>query len=55
LAADVEQQLQLVEQQKLLAEQETQRAEQQKLLAEQQTARADRLAAQLRSLGIEPD
>ncbi len=54
-AADVEEQLQRAEQQRLLAEQESQRAEQQRLLAEHQTARADRLAQQLRSLGIEPD
>lgn len=38
-----------------LAEQERQRAEQEKQRAEQEKQRAERLAAQLRSLGIEPD
>ncbi|MBW4445563.1 MAG: Uma2 family endonuclease [Spirirestis rafaelensis WJT71-NPBG6] len=37
------------------AEQERQRAEQERQKAEQERQRADRLAAQLRSLGIEPE
>jgi hypothetical protein len=38
-----------------LAEQEKQRAEQEKQRAEQEKLRAERLAAHLRSLGVEVD
>lgn len=37
------------------AEQESQRAEQESQRAEQERQKADRLTAQLRSLGLEPD
>jgi len=43
------------QQQQALAEQERLRAEQQQALAEQERLRGDRLAAQLKALGIEPD
>lgn len=44
-----------VEQQQHQLEQERQRAEQERQLAQQERERAERLAAQLRSLGIDPD
>ena len=50
-----EQEKQRAEQEKQRAEQEKQRAEQEKQRAEQEKQRADRLAAQLRALGVEPD
>ncbi|GAP95907.1 Uma2 family endonuclease [Leptolyngbya sp. NIES-2104] len=43
------------EQERLRAEQERLRAEQERLRAEQERQRADRLAAYLRSMGIDPD
>jgi len=43
------------EQEKERAEQEKERAEQESIRAEQEKARAERLAAQLRSAGIEPE
>jgi Uma2 family endonuclease len=43
------------EQERLLVEQERQRAEQERQRADQERQRAERLIAQLRSLGIEPD
>ena len=46
---------QRAEQEKQRAEQEKQRAEQEKQRAEQEKQRADRLAAQLRALGVEPE
>ncbi|MEH2209311.1 Uma2 family endonuclease [Nostoc sp.] len=46
---------QRAEQERQRAEQESQRAEQEAQRAEQESQRADRLAAQLRSLGIEPE
>jgi Uma2 family endonuclease len=50
-----EQEKQRAEQEKQRAEQEKQRAEQEKQRAEQEKQRADRLAAQLRELGIDPE
>jgi Uma2 family endonuclease len=50
-----EQEKQRAEQEKQRAEQEKQRAEQEKQRAEQEKQRADRLAAQLRTLGIDPE
>jgi Uma2 family endonuclease len=44
-----------VEQERQRAEQERQRAEQERQRAEQERQRADRLAAQLRAAGIDPD
>ncbi|MFQ4136080.1 Uma2 family endonuclease [Nodosilinea sp. PGN35] len=46
---------QLLEQERNRAEQERQRAEQERQRAEQERQRADRLAAQLRAAGLEPD
>ncbi len=43
------------EQERLRAEQERLRAEQERQRAEQERLRAERLAAQLRSLGIDPE
>jgi Uma2 family endonuclease len=51
----IEQEKQRAEQEKQRAEQEKQRAEQEKQRAEQEKQRAERFAAQLRSLGVEPD
>jgi len=51
----VEQERQRAEQEKQLAEQEKLRAEQEKLRAEQEKQRAERLAAKLRSLGVDID
>ena len=51
----VEQEKQRAEQEKQLAEQEKLRAEQEKLRAEQEKQRAERLAAKLRSLGVDID
>ncbi|MDG2990210.1 Uma2 family endonuclease [Candidatus Synechococcus calcipolaris G9] len=50
-----QQETQRAEQEALRAQQETQRAEQEALRAEQETQRADRLAAYLRSQGIDPE
>ncbi|MEH1938223.1 MAG: Uma2 family endonuclease [Nostoc sp.] len=50
-----EQESQRAEQERQRAEQERQRAEQERQRAEQESQRADRLAAQLRSLGVEPE
>ncbi|MBE8990183.1 Uma2 family endonuclease [Nostoc sp. LEGE 12450] len=50
-----EQESQRAEQESQRAEQESQRAEQESQRAEQERQRADRLTAQLRSLGIEPE
>ena len=50
-----EQEKQRAEQEKQRAEQEKQRAEQEKQRAEQEKQRADKLAAQLKALGIEPE
>ncbi|MFZ4665982.1 MAG: Uma2 family endonuclease, partial [Prochlorotrichaceae cyanobacterium] len=49
-----EQERQRAEQEHQRAEQEHQRAEQERQTAEQERQRADRLAEQLRSLGIDP-
>jgi hypothetical protein len=46
---------QQAEQEKLRAEEEKLRADQEKLRADQEKLRAERLAEQLRSLGIEPN
>jgi len=46
---------QRAEQERQRAEQECQRAEQERQRAEQERQRADRLAAQLRALGLDPD
>ncbi len=46
---------QLLEQERERAEQERERAEQERERAEQERDRADRLAAQLRAAGLEPD
>lgn len=51
----IEQQRQLIEQERQLVEQERQLVEQQRQLVEQERQRGDRLAAQLRSIGIDPD
>ncbi len=51
----VEQEHQRAEQEHQRAEQECQRAEQERQRAEQERQRADRLAAQLRAAGIDPD
>ena len=48
-------QIETVEQQKLLTEQQKQKAEQEKQRAEQEKQRADRLSAYLESMGIDPD
>jgi len=50
-----EQERQRAEQERQRAEQERQRAEQEQQRAEQEQQRADRLLAQLRQLGIDPD
>ncbi|MCF2150135.1 Uma2 family endonuclease [Desmonostoc muscorum LEGE 12446] len=50
-----EQERQRAEQERQRAEQERQRAEQESQRAEQESQRAERLAAQLRSLGLEPE
>jgi Uma2 family endonuclease len=50
-----EQESQRAEQESQRAEQESQRAEQESQRAEQEKRRADRLAEQLRALGIDPD
>ncbi|MBD2519811.1 Uma2 family endonuclease [Nostoc sp. FACHB-973] len=50
-----EQESQRAEQERQRAEQEHQRAEQESQRAEQESQRAERLAAQLRSLGLEPE
>lgn len=54
-AERAEQERQRAEQEHQRAEQERQRVEQEHLRAEQERQRAERLAAQLRSLGIEPE
>jgi Uma2 family endonuclease len=54
-AESAEQERQRAEQERQRAEQERQRAEQERDLAEQQRIRADKLAAQLRNLGLVPD
>jgi hypothetical protein len=53
--AIAEQERQRAEQERQRAEQESQRAEQESQRAEQERQRADRLAAQLRTMGINPD
>ena len=55
LHTEMEAAKQRAEQEKQRAEQEKQRAEQEKQRAEQEKQRAERLAARLRSLGIDPD
>jgi phage-related minor tail protein len=50
-----EQEQQRAEQERLLREQEQQRAEQERLLREQEQQRAERLAQRLRELGVEPE
>jgi Uma2 family endonuclease len=50
-----EREYQRAEQERQRAEQERQRAEQERQRAEQERQRADRLVAQLRALGIEPE
>jgi Uma2 family endonuclease len=54
-AERAEQEQQRAEQEQQRAEQEQQRAEQERTRAEQERQRADRLEAQLRSLGVEPE
>jgi uncharacterized protein (DUF3084 family) len=51
----LEQERQQVEQERQRAEQERQRAEQERQRAEQERQRAEKLAAYLRSQGINPD
>jgi Uma2 family endonuclease len=55
IAQQAQQSQQLAEQEHQRAEQEHQRAEQERQRAEQERQRADRLAEQLRSMGINPD
>jgi Uma2 family endonuclease len=55
MAIKLEQERIRAEQQQQRAEQERIRAEQERIRAEQERIRADRLAAQLRALGIEPE
>lgn len=55
LPTPVEQEQRQVEQERRRAEQERQRAEHERQRAEQERQRTERLIAQLRSLGIEPD
>ncbi|MDZ8107750.1 MAG: Uma2 family endonuclease [Nostoc sp. DedQUE12a] len=54
-AQRAEQERQRAEQESQRAEQERQRAEQERQRAEHESQRAERLAAQLRSLGLEPE
>ncbi|MEM8604271.1 MAG: Uma2 family endonuclease [Cyanobacteria bacterium P01_H01_bin.121] len=55
IAQRAEQEHQRAEQERQRAEQERQRAEQEHQRAEQERQRADRLAAQLRAMGLDPD